>query len=433
MTTAGPAAAAAAEAGDFSVILCSCCRIRVYGVDARHAHYKSDLHRVNLKRKLLSVAPLSAEKFEKLLAEKKAEDAAKEALANSKRRVGYHCRTCSKRFSSVKALENHNKSRRHIDAEKARPISEITGTDDERSLVTTEDESSAVEDNITEPSKDQPESEDSDTESLSTANAIPPNVCVFNGRELESVEANAAYMAAHFGFFIPYVEHLVDLEGLLTYLGQKVGIGNLCIECDRAFVSLEAVRQHMHDKEHCRMTDDDDIWVEEYAEFYDFSGGDDDEESEGWVEVPEGEIVEGVEVPSNVVTVTGDGRGVKSTLTTFEPVVAPCDVDDDHLVEDSELVVNGKVLGHRSLNRYYKQSYGRRPNEDSMMVRRVMSEYRLLGQKRSNQPSKEVRAAARMQQAQRRRFDLKVGTSNYYTRKSAIKPSMAVFNSGYRP
>jgi pre-60S factor REI1 len=52
-------------------------------------------------------------------------------------------------------------------------------------------------------------------------------------------------MTKKFGFFFPSVDSLQDLEGLLTYLGQKVSIGNTCLYCEKSFYSLGAVRDHM--------------------------------------------------------------------------------------------------------------------------------------------------------------------------------------------
>lgn len=49
-------------------------------------------------------------------------------------------------------------------------------------------------------------------------------------------------------FHIPYLEHVTDIEGLLSYLGEKVAVGNFCLACGESgkmFHSLEAVRQHM--------------------------------------------------------------------------------------------------------------------------------------------------------------------------------------------
>ena len=55
-------------------------------------------------------------------------------------------------------------------------------------------------------------------------------------------------MAVAHSFFVPDLEFLVDMEGLLKYLGEKISVGNVCIFCNgkgRALHSLEAVRKHM--------------------------------------------------------------------------------------------------------------------------------------------------------------------------------------------
>ncbi len=423
---------ASPEAGDYHVIACTACRVHVHGVQGRNAHYRSDHHRYNLKRKVLGMQPLSLDEFNRLNALKQAEDAAKEAALNSKRRA-FYCHLCTKKFSSEKALKNHTASRRHKDAERARiarPMSEVSQTDDDSVMTTTEYE----------PEAGKVESE-SDEESEN--HPIPPNVCVFDGHLSDSPEMNAAYMADKFGFFLPFIENLVDLPGLLKYLGEKVGIGNICVECDRPFRSLSAVRQHMIDKQHCKMTDYDEVWIEEYAEFYDFTrenpneeqDDDDEDDDEGWEEVGDDEVIEGevIEVedePSGVVAVV-QPNNMFAALSKIRPVDSAAPIVG---TEEVSMAMNGKLLGHRSLQRYYKQKFAPGAQRDSRMISRVLSEYRLLGWKgQDNKPTKEVKAATRIQLARKRRFDLKVGTSNYYTRKSAIKPSMAVFNSGYRP
>ncbi len=75
------------------------------------------------------------------------------------------------------------------------------------------------------------------------------------------------------GFFIPDVEFLVDLPGLLSYLGDKVGVGFCCVFCHKVFESVQAVRQHMIASGHCKMVydDDEDSEAGEFDEFYDFS------------------------------------------------------------------------------------------------------------------------------------------------------------------
>ncbi|MEQ2209886.1 hypothetical protein XENOCAPTIV_005374, partial [Xenoophorus captivus] len=69
-----------------------------------------------------------------------------------------------------------------------------------------------------------------------------------------SLLKNVAHMTTVHSFFIPDVEFLVNLKGLIRYLGEKVGAGNVCLWCNekgRSFYSTEAVQSHMIDKSHC--------------------------------------------------------------------------------------------------------------------------------------------------------------------------------------
>lgn len=62
---------------------------------------------------------------------------------------------------------------------------------------------------------------------------------------------------------------------IALYVGEKVGVGNVCLWCNErghAFYSLRAVRTHMKDKGHCKMLTDGDAALE-YADFYDFRSG----------------------------------------------------------------------------------------------------------------------------------------------------------------
>ncbi|XP_050033164.3 cytoplasmic 60S subunit biogenesis factor ZNF622-like [Dermacentor andersoni] len=81
---------------------------------------------------------------------------------------------------------------------------------------------------------------------------VPPSECLFCGKQNDSVVANVAHMGEVHSFFIPDAGYLVDVEGLLTYLGYKLGVGRLCLWCSNErsapYGSLQAVRQHMRDK-----------------------------------------------------------------------------------------------------------------------------------------------------------------------------------------
>jgi pre-60S factor REI1 len=56
------------------------------------------------------------------------------------------------------------------------------------------------------------------------------------------------HMAHEHSFFVPDLEYLSDLEGLVKYLGEKVSVGNVCLFCSgkgKSFWSMEAVQAHM--------------------------------------------------------------------------------------------------------------------------------------------------------------------------------------------
>lgn len=91
----------------------------------------------------------------------------------------------------------------------------------------------------------------------------------------------ALFFKCH-SFFIPSIDYLTDLPGLLDYLAQKITVGYTCLYCDKEFGSLKGVRQHMVslystsysfvlikkvDKCHCMMQWE---FLEEYEDFYKF-------------------------------------------------------------------------------------------------------------------------------------------------------------------
>ena len=180
---------------------------------------------------------------------------------------------------------------------------------------------------------------------------IPVNECLFSGHISKNIDANILYMERNYSFFIPMKENLVDKVGLMRYLGRKVGVGNICLTCNetgRAFYSLQAVRDHMISKSmsilqksfiifekilknlmffeifskffscflifflemgHVRLEMNGEKALE-YSEFYDFDDSDEEQEQE----------------------------------------------KDENMVGEMVLA-DGSTIGHRSLWKYYKQSF----------------------------------------------------------------------------
>lgn len=114
---------------------------------------------------------------------------------------------------------------------------------------------------------------DSDEWNDETENPIAKNCCMFCGHESNDFVDNMKHMSVVHSFFVPDTEYIIDLEGLLMYLGAKISRDFICIWCNergRTFYTLDAVRKHMTDKGHCKMLHEG-LALAEYADFYDYS------------------------------------------------------------------------------------------------------------------------------------------------------------------
>lgn len=93
---------------------CISCRVAFTDGELQRAHYKTDWHRYNLKRKVAEMPPVTAENFQERVMAQRA--AAEQQLSDAAATEG--CAVCNKRFSSVNAYQNHLQSHKHQHAEK---------------------------------------------------------------------------------------------------------------------------------------------------------------------------------------------------------------------------------------------------------------------------------------------------------------------------
>lgn len=191
------------------------------------------------------------------------------------------------------------------------------------------------------------ESLSSDTSGREKQRQITSIECLFCLKKSNDMESNVVHMSQKHGFFVPDLQYLNDLEGLLHYLGEKIGIGNVCLWCNekgKAFYSLSAVLKHMRDKGHCNMLVTGDAALE-YADFYDFGDETMDDDDE-------------------------DDREISTDAA---------DVDG----QDLELVLpSGATIGHRNLLKYYKQNFPtiqRQTSSKQKSLARLVSQYRAIG------------------------------------------------------
>jgi pre-60S factor REI1 len=338
-----------------SSFTCITCNVGFAASEVQREHYKSDWHRYNLKRKVAELPPVTAENFQERVKAHKAEATADQSQAT------LYCTTCRKRFSTENAYYNHAQSRKHFEQLEKTPPS--TGISEE--ILLKNEKNTAITQSLSPPKRldkttgqqaastsvenGSDEEEEGDWEDVEEE-PLTPKQCLFCSNESDSLEENVKHMTVVHSFFIPDIEFLSDLEGLITYLGEKVGVGNVCLWCNergKSFNSTKAVQNHMLDKGHCKILHEGEV-LAEYEEYYDYS-----------TSYPEGD-------PS---AVDREGR---------EDDVEESVLDDG----DYQLVLpSGAIIGHRSLLRYYKQKLPpeRQIAKSKSAIHRVMHHYKALG------------------------------------------------------
>lgn len=332
---------------------CITCRVSFADSDIQRRHYKTDWHRYNLKRKVAEMPPVTAEVFQqKVLAQKAEVEAQQQSKTKS-----LHCQLCNKTFSSENAFSNHLSSKKHKDVE----ANKANKAKKQESLITESQFSNNFkrkDSKETDPENTESENaeslshngdDDDDEDDGIEEDTLEVTDCLFCPHHSVSLEENLKHMTRSHSFFIPDLEYVVDLKGLVTYLCEKVGMGNMCLYCNdkgKSFFSLEAVQSHMVDKGHTKMNYEGDA-VLEYADFYDFSSSypdyNPDKENEG-----------------------DEIQGRETTLAVNEQTLELC-------------LPSGAKIGHRNMRHIYKQNLPPERSHHSKVIQSIMADYKALG------------------------------------------------------
>ncbi|KAJ3120604.1 hypothetical protein HK100_012728 [Physocladia obscura] len=341
--TTTSAAVSAAIQLDGSVFTCLACHVAFRTAAHQRDHYRSDWHRYNLKRKVAELPPVSMENFaQRLQAQvtKSSEDAAKNEFNAT-------CQACKKSYSSENAYANHLVSKKHKESQVAwdktqATISFKSVTKSSKPSEATSSFSFSSEQEV--PQKEQkkmnwrielasaqtPESLNAviDAKIAASVHLDPHKDCLFcESHKSISLEENVKHMAAVHSFFVPDLEYLVDLEGLIAYLGEKISVGNI-------------------DKGHCKI-DYEDGGEEEVGDFYDFSStwDDVDGEEDEWEDTDE----EADESTNAIVQQKPkkDAADIEDALVTRQARKrAPVISDDGMLL----VLPSGKQIFHRNVH-----------------------------------------------------------------------------------
>jgi hypothetical protein len=232
---------------------CSTCRLWLSSVDEQRAHFQTPLHAFNVRRKVVNMVPVSQDQFDEKLAESQADSKAEKAASVP---VVLACQACNKKFKSSEMLEQHLQSKKHIKAADGKSAEDVVVKKAVK-VVSEETEEGGA---------------DAVEKRIEKGRRLGFLECIFCSKTSASAEETAEHMSECHSFFIPDVEYLVDLAGLLSYLGDKVGVGFCCVFCHRVFESVQAARQHMEALSHAKMVygDDEDAEAGEFDEFYEF-------------------------------------------------------------------------------------------------------------------------------------------------------------------
>jgi len=292
------------------------------------SHYKGDLHRANLQRKVQDLDPLSHEQFQQREA----------ARADAPQ---------DKQDARIQRQEARLEQQLRADSSKSRAAHRRAPLQ----LASTQ--------------------------------------CIFSRKQFDSLEAAVAHMKKNYGFFIPDSECLTDLDGLMQFLREEVVTHHRCWFCGRVGRSYEATVQHMVDKSHCKLAIEGSY--PDLAPFYTFGAAESATDGE-WVRVKDADkTVEDVGLCRPVSApycAAADAAAAKTerlrklappAVSSPQAAEFPAGEEDgswetvdgdsssaDEAAEElpmpqvvgpTELVLpDGRVLGHRSLQRYYRQA-----------------------------------------------------------------------------
>lgn len=212
--------------------------------------------------------------------------------------------------------------------------------------------------------------------------------CLFCTNYATDLDENMQHMKKIHSLFIPEQKYLADLEGLIAYLSSKVYDDYQCLYCNRLKWSEEGITTHMRDTRHCKIAYETEEQQLEIGQYYDFrstysdDGSNEDEDEE----MEDGQVIrdedEGWETSSTASSVPTDELGAvyedadKAAIKTklrqnrhhaHGSAARHKSADGFHshahvginavYHDEFELhLPTGRVAGHRSLHKYYKQN-----------------------------------------------------------------------------
>jgi len=255
-------------------VICTQCRLKFTDGISLKLHMGTEFHLYNAKRRIAELDPISESIFE----EKKAL-LNQAAISMSVTETLWKCMPCTKNFKSMEKLDEHKRSKKHKRSEKEFKLANPDLCDDSSIFKSFSNDisvsgSSFVKD-LAKSMSGKSENDKLLMEENGEAEIKPVKttleslrICLFCNKESDGVKKNLDHMKNRHNFTINDVECLINLKGLLSYVAERIQLGQLCLGCSKQFSSARRCQQHMIDKCHCIMNEDDE---EEYDDYYDYS------------------------------------------------------------------------------------------------------------------------------------------------------------------
>lgn len=315
-----------------SSFTCATCRVIFTNVDEQRLHYQSEWHRYNLRRKVADRPPVTEQAYH-LKVENVSLNQAASIEAEQEASKARECLACRKTFASAAAYENHLKSKKHLEnASKYSADREVVRILEPKLNAPVKPDEISI--NLPENATDADIDAAIEKHVADSKDRLNITDCLYCPCNFETLEECISHMHLKHSFYIPDIDYLKDLPGLMRHLADKVSVWHVCLSCGsesrQPFPSLESVRRHMLDKGHNKIRYDDE-GSSELADFFDYSA-----------------LKRGISVPVEELDdfVTDDEEDAE--------------FDDNSLIlapDESELILpNGARLGSRVYRRYYRQN-----------------------------------------------------------------------------
>jgi len=222
---------------------------------------------------MVGLPPVPADVFSQLVT-------ASREQANPAEVAQPECIPCGKKYLSFQAFENHQQSKKHKQI--AALYEKKTKKEQDAAATASSTESETTDSTETSTTTTTNNSQSNSTNMAVEQKAPSETVCLFCSHESEDGLHNYDHMYSVHGFFLPSSERLIDLEGMIEYLAEKLTKDLDCLWCTPSvfaqdlkpdqeiqskFKNLASVRRHMLDKGHCKLAMDRGA-EREFADFY---------------------------------------------------------------------------------------------------------------------------------------------------------------------